>query len=75
MERSQVGIGRTLQMNTINIHVKGKKEQLYNAKNIGTRLSLILTSSMESTMISVAHIPMVNLKINSWRRFTQSTIA
>jgi hypothetical protein len=55
------------------MHLKGKREQLCSAKNTGTRLSLTLISSMESTMIFAAHILAVILKIRSWRRFVQST--
>jgi hypothetical protein len=73
MERRQVDIGRMLQISTTVMHLKGKREQLCSAKNTGTRLSLTLISSMESTMISTAHILAVILKIRSWRRFVQST--
>lgn len=60
-------------MNTTSMHLKAKKEQLCNAKNIGTRIFLILTSLMESTMKWQAHIVAVNEKNNSFKRFVQST--
>jgi len=72
MESLEIDSGRKSQLSTTRMLPSSKEEQQCSAKNTGTRICLSLTSSMESTMMSIIEMLVVNLMISLWRRFGQS---